>query len=122
MQSIKLLIQRRYASRGRECLSNLWHRTRSVKQLPVGVCVATERLSERTGRISTNFVNLLVNEYCTSSVKFEKVCDATLDSLAEYFEELIEQAHHLNAADVSYGVRKFIINCMHKLFFCDRYC
>lgn len=115
MQGIKLLIQRRYVSRGRECLSKLWHKTKSVKQLPVGVCAATKQLSERTGRTSTNSVNLLVNEYCTSSVRFEKVCDATLDSLAEYFEELIEQAHHLNAADVSYGVSKCIISYMYKL-------
>ncbi|CAK9795964.1 Frataxin homolog, mitochondrial [Anthophora quadrimaculata] len=36
-------------------------------------------------------------------VQFEKVSDDTLDSLCEYFDELIEQAAHLLDADVSYG-------------------
>lgn len=38
-----------------------------------------------------------------SSVQYEKVCDETLDSLTEYFEELVEAATHLPDADVSYG-------------------
>lgn len=106
MQNIRLLIQRRSVSRGRECLSHFWQKT-NMKEPPIVVPIATKQLSERISRISPNFVHLLVSEYCTSSVKFEKVCDATLDSLAEYFEELIEQAQHLKAADVSYGVRKY---------------
>ncbi|XP_031834467.1 frataxin isoform X1 [Nomia melanderi] len=36
-------------------------------------------------------------------VQFEKVSDETLDSLTEYFDELIEKAAHLTEADVSYG-------------------
>lgn len=36
---------------------------------------------------------------------YEKVCEETLDSLSEYFEELVEVASHLKSADVSYGVR-----------------
>lgn len=36
-------------------------------------------------------------------VEFEKISDETLDSLTEYFDELIEQAAHLSDADVSYG-------------------
>lgn len=39
-----------------------------------------------------------------SSVQYEKICDETLDSLTEYFEELVEAAAHLSDADVSYGV------------------
>lgn len=39
-----------------------------------------------------------------SFVQYEKVCDETLDSLTEYFEELVEAAAHLPDADVSYGV------------------
>lgn len=39
-----------------------------------------------------------------SSVQYEKVCDETLNSLTEYFEELVEAAVHLSDADVSYGV------------------
>lgn len=38
------------------------------------------------------------------SVTFEKVCDETLESLCEYFEELVESASHLQSADVQYGV------------------
>ncbi|OAD53552.1 hypothetical protein WN48_09769 [Eufriesea mexicana] len=36
-------------------------------------------------------------------VQFEKISDETLDSLTEYFDELIEKAAHLLDADVSYG-------------------
>lgn len=109
MQNTKFLIQRRYVLRGRECLLPLWQKI-SPKQSPVKVSIATKQLIAKTRKISTKSVHLLLNEYCTSSVKFEKVCDETLDSLAEYFEELVEQAQHLNAADVSYGVRSFILN------------
>lgn len=38
-----------------------------------------------------------------SLVEFEKISDATLESLTEYFDELIEEAGHLNDADVSFG-------------------
>lgn len=36
-------------------------------------------------------------------MQFEKISDDTLDSLTEYFDELIEKADHLRDADVSYG-------------------
>lgn len=36
-------------------------------------------------------------------VEFERISDETLDSLTEYFDELIEQTTHLSDADVSYG-------------------
>lgn len=45
-------------------------------------------------------------------MQYEKVCDETLDSLTEYFEELIEAAAHLPDADVSYGVRALIKELM----------
>ncbi|XP_003699225.1 frataxin [Megachile rotundata] len=38
-----------------------------------------------------------------SPVQFEKVSDETLESLTEYFDELIEKAAHLQDADISYG-------------------
>ncbi|XP_076239260.1 frataxin [Calliopsis andreniformis] len=38
-----------------------------------------------------------------TAVQFEKVSDETLESLTEYFDELIEQSPHLTEADVSYG-------------------
>jgi len=37
------------------------------------------------------------------SVTFERVCEETLDSLSEYIEELVEQASHLQSADVGYS-------------------
>ncbi|XP_043264627.1 frataxin, mitochondrial [Colletes gigas] len=43
-----------------------------------------------------------VNQELTP-VQFEKVTDETLESLTEYFDELIEQSPHLTEADVSYG-------------------
>ncbi|EZA53409.1 hypothetical protein DMN91_004709 [Ooceraea biroi] len=42
-------------------------------------------------------------QYELSSVQYEKICDETLDSLTEYFEELVEAAAHLPDADVAYG-------------------
>lgn len=38
-----------------------------------------------------------------SAVQFEKISDETLESLTEYFDELVEAATHLEDADVSYG-------------------
>jgi hypothetical protein len=35
---------------------------------------------------------------------FEEVCGETLESLTDYFEELIENADHLRGSDVSYSV------------------
>lgn len=43
------------------------------------------------------------SEHVLSSVQYEKICEETLDSLTEYFEELVEAATHLPDADVSYG-------------------
>lgn len=44
-----------------------------------------------------------------SKAVFEEVCDATLDSLTESFEELIENDDHLAGADVNYSVRLSVI-------------
>ncbi|KOX74978.1 hypothetical protein WN51_12662 [Melipona quadrifasciata] len=51
---------------------------------------------------SNNSTEFSIAEELTP-VQFEKVSDETLDSLTEYFDELIEQATHLSDADVSYG-------------------
>ena len=37
-------------------------------------------------------------------ITYEQVCNETLDSLSEYFEEIVEEAAHLKSADVSYSV------------------
>lgn len=36
-------------------------------------------------------------------IQFEKVSDETLESLSEYFDELIEKTSHLQDADITYG-------------------
>lgn len=54
-------------------------------------------------------------ELVESSI-YEKVCEETLDSLSEYFEEIVEIASHLKSADVSYGVRFIKI---HTYLLCD---
>lgn len=35
---------------------------------------------------------------------FDKFCNETLESLCEYFEELVEEAPNFKKADVTYGV------------------
>lgn len=35
--------------------------------------------------------------------KFDQACSETLESLTEYFEELIESSPHLKSADVAYS-------------------
>lgn len=56
--------------------------------------------------------NLIYN-YSTSSnaksLEFEKACVETLESLNDYFEELVENSEHLKSADVSYSVMFSII-------------
>lgn len=39
-----------------------------------------------------------------SPVQYHKICNETLESLTEYFEELVEAASHLSDADVLFGV------------------
>ncbi|XP_014468638.1 PREDICTED: frataxin homolog, mitochondrial [Dinoponera quadriceps] len=38
-----------------------------------------------------------------STTQYQKICEETLESLYEYFEEVIEAVDHLPDADVSYG-------------------
>ncbi|XP_076296606.1 frataxin [Lasioglossum baleicum] len=72
--------------------------------------------SERTGLNVINHRLITTTHFSTNSggpgylsdteltpVQFEKVTDETLDSLTEYFDELIEKSSHLTEADVSYG-------------------
>lgn len=54
-------------------------------------------------RTARNFCNVALSEQIDASL-FEKVCEETLESLTEYFEEIIESCPHLISADVSYSV------------------
>lgn len=127
MQNTGLFLKRISLLKSRQRLVSLWrrgnHRTLSSRN----VSMTTKLLIESVGRFSPSCV-LLASKYCTPSVKeddlldiatFEKVCDETLDSLTEYFEELVEAATHLKAADVYYGVSRFTLrtNCIID-FFC----
>lgn len=76
------------------------------------VSMATKLFGEKNEKIvpdqTERFVNtstLLFKNDVVDVNTFERVCEETLDSLSEYFEELIESAPHLESADVSYGVR-----------------
>ncbi|GJQ69311.1 hypothetical protein Trydic_g6444 [Trypoxylus dichotomus] len=44
------------------------------------------------------------------ALRFEKVCEETLESLSEYFEELVEGTNHLKSADVSYSSGVLTVN------------
>ncbi|KAF5286870.1 hypothetical protein FQA39_LY00403 [Lamprigera yunnana] len=54
--------------------------------------------------------------YCTipqesvDYITYEKVCEETLESLAEYFEVIVENAQHLKSADVEYSDGVLTIN------------
>ncbi|KAJ3621314.1 hypothetical protein MTP99_003465 [Tenebrio molitor] len=41
---------------------------------------------------------------------FEKVCEETLESLTEYFEEIVEEAYNLKSGDVSYSDGVLTVN------------
>lgn len=45
-----------------------------------------------------------LNSALVDQATFEKACEETLESLSEYFEELIEDCDHLKSADVAYSV------------------
>ncbi|XP_077267584.1 frataxin [Temnothorax americanus] len=69
---------------------------------------STTRFSKRDPRtlLQLSIKNLSTDTEITtelSSVQYEKICNETLDSLTECFEELVEEAVHLSDADVSYG-------------------
>lgn len=40
---------------------------------------------------------------------FEDICNETLESLTDYFEELVDAAPILKGADVTYSVRKYFL-------------
>ncbi|XP_057337530.1 frataxin homolog, mitochondrial [Microplitis mediator] len=69
----------------------------------------TEYLSHAPTTTTTTLINFYSDNPSNlsgselDSVQFEKISDDTLESLTEYFDELIEQATHLDDADVSYG-------------------
>ncbi|XP_076654904.1 frataxin [Halictus rubicundus] len=87
------------------------HRKRNI----IGYLVSQpgKCLSEKSGlniinhRLITHFSSNTGSGYSSDTeltdVQFEKVTDETLDSLTEYFDELIEKSSHLAEADVSYG-------------------
>lgn len=49
---------------------------------------------------------LILHSFPNKAV-FEEVCEETLESLTDVFEELVENADHLKGADVSFSVSLF---------------
>lgn len=85
----------------------------TYKIKPVTKCDTNPTLINYLNQVNIsnqNFINLRnlcsINEI--DSVFFEKVCEETLDSLSEYFEEIIDNSTYLKSADVSYSVGSFI--------------
>lgn len=64
-------------------------------------------------RLSASSGNPLVVD--VDPVVFEEVCNETLESLCDYFEELIDQNPTLKGADVTYSVSK--VGSLYNLLF-----
>lgn len=55
------------------------------------------------------FYNQILYNFCRDlQINFEKISTETLESLSEYFDELVEKAAHLQDADVSCGVSTIV--------------
>ncbi|XP_055617102.1 frataxin homolog, mitochondrial [Toxorhynchites rutilus septentrionalis] len=67
--------------------------------------------------IQRNFSSMNPNDFLATSLidsaTFEAVCSDTLESLCEYFEQLVEETSSLTAADVTYGDGVLTINFGH---------
>uniref|UniRef100_A0A8D8GDX1 ferroxidase n=1 Tax=Culex pipiens TaxID=7175 RepID=A0A8D8GDX1_CULPI len=63
---------------------------------------------------SLRFVTTNPNDFIAASlidsVTFEAVCSDTLESLCDYFEQLVEETSFLKAADVTYGDGVLTVN------------
>lgn len=81
----------------------------SHRQLVIQSVLKRARRLEVPSALHNNIVESLpVRQFSDFSrfsdkASFEEVCDETLDSLTEYFEELIESVDHLEKADVNYS-------------------
>lgn len=78
-------------------------RVRSFSTVSMATKLFSEGFLDQSERHVSTGAPFLDNEVLDNNT-FDKVCEETLDSLSEYFEELIEVAPHLKSADVSYGV------------------
>ena len=59
---------------------------------------------------------LCVTRFSTSgdlvdALTFEKACDETLESLTEYFEQIVEEDDSFKSGDVSYSVSRNPVQC-----------
>lgn len=50
------------------------------------------------------FSTQVINSDEVDPLLYEKVCEETLESLSDYFEQLVEESSNLDTADVSYSV------------------
>lgn len=63
---------------------------------------------------SSNPINVQTPNHIEQPV-FEEICNETLESLCEYFEEIIDQNNNLKGADVTFSVSLYF-NFFHNLF------
>lgn len=67
-----------------------------------GVAPSTAFLSSEKIHHIRNFSDDV--DYEIDALKFEEVCEETLESLCEFFEDVLENNLHLKGTDVTYGV------------------
>ncbi|KAI4457524.1 frataxin [Holotrichia oblita] len=81
------------------------------KNLKVWFPIATKLLNQRISVLVSNRTTSNIPEIqLVDSIKFEKVCEETLESLTEYFEELVENETHLKSADINYSDGVLTVN------------
>ncbi|KAM3967310.1 frataxin [Aphomia sociella] len=68
--------------------------SRILKSEPAKIYTPTRLFSDKTTNVESSSVN---------PAYFEEICNETLESLCEYFEELVEQSSNLRGADITYS-------------------
>ena len=71
--------------------------TKCDRVAPLAAFLSNERIHH-----IRNFSNDV--DYEIDALKFEEVCEETLESLCEFFEDVLENNLHLKGTDVTYGV------------------
>lgn len=70
--------------------------------VPINICKASSCLPNRT--FFRNTSNSSQTSEIVDPIVYEEICNETLESLCDYFEEIVEQSSNLKGADVTYSV------------------
>ncbi|XP_055586506.1 frataxin homolog, mitochondrial [Uranotaenia lowii] len=91
------------------CLQN---RTKQLNTRNVNVFKTSpeEKSTHRRRWFSSMNPNDFLATSLIDSATYEVVCSETIESLCDYFEELVEECPHLKAADVTYGDGVLTVN------------